>query len=351
MHIKTILTAVVTSLLFISCGTGEPKEKQEGLSPTEQAYATDWYNKTKTMFGALPEAADPTTVKAQLGKKLYYETALSINNTMSCNSCHMLDQYGVDNLPTSPGHDGTLGERNSPTVYNASFHIAQFWDGRAADLKEQAKGPILNPIEMGIPDEATAVQRIADIPEYSEMFSAAFPEEEAPISYENIAGAIAEFEKCLNTPSRFDEFMNGNVEALSQEEIKGMETFVSAGCITCHMGPGLGGKMYQKFGLVQGPYWVYTGSEKHDRGRAEVTGNESDEFFFKVPSLRNVAKTAPYLHDGSVASLEEVIKIMGITQLGKELTSEEIASIETFLNSLTGDIPEYALNKKELVSN
>ena len=204
---KAALALILLTFFLASCDEGEPKEKQEGLSPTEQAYATDWYNKTKTMFGALPEAADPGTAKAKLGKKLYYETALSINNTKSCNSCHMLDQYGVDNLPTSPGHDGTLGERNSPTVYNASFHIAQFWDGRAADLKEQAKGPILNPIEMGIPDESTAVQRISDIPEYSELFAAAFPDEESAISYENIAEAIGEFEKSLITPSRFDDFI------------------------------------------------------------------------------------------------------------------------------------------------
>lgn len=299
-------------------------------------------SRAQGVFRPLPEGASFDSPKAQLGKKLYFETALSINNEMSCNSCHLLDNFGVDNEPTSPGHEGKRGDRNSPSVYNASLHVAQFWDGRAANLVEQAKGPILNPVEMGIPDEATAEKRIQAIEAYGPLFASAFPEDPS-ISYQHIAEAIGAFEECLITPSPFDDYLAGNIDALSATQREGLKSFIDAGCITCHMGSGLGGNMYQKFGLINGPYWDYTGSTRHDRGRAEVTDNEAEEFIFKVPSLRNVSKTGPYFHDGVVADLGEAVRIMAKTQLNKELSEEEVKSIVNFLESLTGSIPEKAL--------
>lgn len=323
-----------------SCGDSTQTSQTEDSQTDSLDLALQ--QKAKAIFSSLPESADPNSPKAVLGRKLYFETALSINNSLSCNSCHLLDQYGVDNLPTSPGHDGTKGDRNSPTVYNSSFHFAQFWDGRAANLTEQAKGPILNPIEMGLPDEKTAVKRIKDIEAYQSLFAAAFPEEKDPINYQNIAAAIAAFEETLNTPAPFDAYLAGDLNALSPIQKEGLTLFMNKACISCHMGPGLGGNMFQKFGLVQGPYWEYTHSEKQDKGKASVTNNPTDEFFFKVPSLRNIAKTGPYFHDGSVESLTDAVDIMAKTQLGQSLTPEEINAMVAFLESLTGTIPDHA---------
>lgn len=346
-NINLAWTALFTAIL-VGCG-GSPESNPDAGSKEKapEQKENKLLKKAQAYFKVLPEAESFDRPIAQLGKKLYYETALSFSGEMSCNSCHMLDKYGVDNEPTSPGHKGERGERNSPSVYNAYFHIAQFWDGRAEDLKAQAAGPILNPVEMGVADSNVAVKNIEAIQDYIGLFEKAFPNEEQPISYSNITGAIAEFEKTLRTPSKFDDYLAGNAEALNAEELKGMETFINSGCITCHMGPGLGGQMYQKFGLVNGPYWEYTGSERQDEGRFTVTGKESDKQFFKVAALRNVAKTAPYFHDGSVESLDEAVKIMGTTQLGRDLSDEDVSSIVVFLNTLTGEIPPYALNKQE----
>lgn len=331
-------------LLLASCA-----QKQREI-PDLPDPAVELQKKASTLFGVLPEAADHNTPLARLGKQLYFETALSINRELSCNSCHPVDRYGVDNLPTSPGHEGKTGDRNSPTVYNAYFHVAQFWDGRAKDLVEQAKGPILNPVEMGMPDERMAVKRISAKKEYQQLFVAAFPGSENPISYDHMALAIAEFEKTLRTPAPFDAFVAGELSALNSRQLRGLKTFMESGCTTCHLGPGLGGNLFQKFGLVKGPYWVFTDSRLHDRGKAEVSGNAAEEFVFKVPSLRNVEKTGPYFHDGSVAGLERAVHVMGITQLGRELTEDEVKDIAAFLQSLTGEIPAHALPEKETAS-
>ena len=274
---------------------------------------------------------------------LYYEKRLSKNHDISCNSCHQLDKYGVDGEATSPGHKGQRGGRNSPTSYNAALHLAQFWDGRAADVEEQAKGPILNPIEMAMPDEASVLKVLKSMPEYVEMFAAAFEGEgEAAVTYDNLAKAIGAFERKLVTPSRWDDFLKGNEAVLSDEEKKGFVEFANAGCITCHSGPGVGGNMYQKLGLVKA--WP----NQKDVGREEVTKNKADNMMFKVPSLRNIAKTGPYFHDGSVASLEEAVKMMAEHQLGKTLTDEQVKSIVTFLNVLTGTIPEEYVKEPKL---
>ena len=343
---KAIIT-LFTGILLTSCGDSQSGDNQGSGQKQETEDRTEKDAKIMKManayFKPLPEAKSFDRPIAKLGKKLYYETALSTSGEMSCNSCHMLDNFGVDNEPTSPGHDGTRGERNSPSVYNAYFHISQFWDGRAEDLKEQAKGPVLNPIEMGMTSEPAAVEAIVAIQDYAEMFNQAFPDDQNPVTFDNIAEAIAEFEHTLATPGAFDDYLNGDEDALSLEQRDGLQAFMDAGCTTCHMGPGLGGSMYQKFGLVEGPYWEYTGSERKDEGRFEVTEKESDRYVFKVPALRNVTKTAPYFHDGSVDDLGEAVKIMGKTQLGKDLDDETVKSIVTFLESLTGEAPDYAL--------
>lgn len=288
------------------------------------------------IFGKLPtEVANKdnpiTDAKIYLGRKLYYETKLSKAGDLSCNSCHDLARFGVDGEPTSPGHEGQRGNRNSPTVYNAALHFVQFWDGRAVNVEEQAKGPILNPVEMAMPSEAAVVKLLKGDREYVSLFKQAYPDQKNPITYDNLARAIGAFERRLMTPSRFDAYLAGDTKALSNDERKGLKAFIDTGCITCHSGPALGGGMYQKLGLVR-PF------ETKDRGRAEVTKATTDEKLFKVPSLRNIAETAPYFHDGSVKEIEEAIRLMAAHQLGKDLKDQEVASIATFLRALTGKI-------------
>lgn len=228
---------------------------------------------------------------------------------------------------TSLGALGERGDRNSPTVFNAGFHMAQFWDGRAADLKEQAKGPIMNPVEMAIPDEATAINNLREAG-YSEYFAKAFPAAAEPMTYDNMAEAIAAFERTLITADRFDEFLKGDNNALTADEKQGLRTFISTGCIACHSGSMLGATMYQKMGLVN----AYANTT--DIGREAVTGNASDRFVFKVSPLRDVSRTAPYFHDGAAATLEEAVEQMAWLQLGRRLSAEDTASIVTFLNAL-----------------
>lgn len=275
--------------------------------------------------------------KAELGRKLFFEPRLSANGAISCNSCHNLASYGVDNRSTSLGHKAQLGGRNSPTVLNATLHASQFWDGRAANLTEQAKGPILNPIEMALPNEAEAVARIASIEGYQAEFKRAFPDQKNPISYQNIAEAIATFESTLVTPSRFDRFLKGDTTALTTQEKTGAQLFVDKGCVSCHNGAAIGGGSFQKFGLVK-PY-----ARQKDPGRFAVTQAEQDRFAFKVPSLRNITRTYPYFHDGQVWDLEEAITIMAETQLGLTLSDQDLQALVSFLSSLEGDIPEEAL--------
>jgi len=306
-------------------------------------------------FEPLPEVAENpenplNDAKVLLGKMLYYDPRLSKSGFISCNTCHNLARYGVDNLPTSIGHRWAIGPRNAPTVYNAAIHIAQFWDGRAKDVEEQALGPIVNPIEMAMPTPEDAVKVVKSIPEYVELFKKAFPEDSDPVKYENIGKAIGAFERTLMTPSRFDEFLKGKTDALTEQEKRGLKTFIEVGCASCHNGAGVGGHMFAKFGQIK-EYWketypyVLVGKPaiKVDFGRFGVTKKEEDMFVFKVPSLRNIEHTYPYFHDGSVWSLEDAVRIMAKTQLGKELTDQQVKDIVAFLKALTGEIPKHAL--------
>ncbi len=282
-----------------------------------------------------PESNPTTPEKVKLGKMLYYDPRLSKSGFISCNSCHNLATFGVDNQETSIGHRWQLGPRNAPTVLNAMLHIAQFWDGRAKDLEEQAKGPIVNPVEMAMPDSTHAVEVIKSIPEYVDLFKKAFPDSKDPVTYDNIAKAIAAFERTLLSPSRFDRFLKGDVTALNKEEKEGLKLFMEKGCSACHNGVAVGGQMYSKFGITK-PY------PSKDLGRYEVTKKESDKHVFKVASLRNVAVTYPYFHDGKVWKLEEAVRIMAELQLGTKLSDDEVKKIVAFLNTLTGDIPKEA---------
>lgn len=312
-----------------------------------QKPAADQYagllEKAKASFSPLTKFADNpenpiTPEKVTLGRVLYFDKRLSKEGNISCNSCHNLETYGVDNQPTSLGDGGERGGRNSPTVLNAAYHFAQFWDGRAKDVEEQAGGPILNPIEMSMPDQDFVIKRLQGITGYQEMFAKAFPGEQQPINYGNVQKSIAAFERELITPSRFDEYLAGNENALTNEEKKGLQTFMDAGCTACHSGTVLGGQMYQKFGLA-GNYWDFTHSAKVDNGRYLVTNNEADKYIFKVPSLRNVEKTHPFFHDGSITDLGEAVKIVAKLQLNKDLTPEQVNDIVYFLKSLTGTVP------------
>ena len=318
-----------------------------GVGPWAQAQdRAELSSQAKQIFGTPPEEAasesNPVTEpKIELGRKLYYDPRLSKNHDVSCNSCHALAEFGVDGAPTSKGHRGQRGGRNSPSVYNAAFHIAQFWDGRAPDVEEQAKGPPLNPIEMAMPSKQAIEAVLQSIPDYGPLFRAAFPDEEGPITYDQMARAIGAFERRLVTPSAFDRFQSGELDALSEVELKGLGLFIETGCITCHNGPVIGGAMYQKIGLIH-PY------PTEDLGRYEVTKSEADRYVFKVQSLRNVAKTGPYFHDGKIQPLEEVVVLMAHHQLGRELPEAEVNSIVAFLGSLTGAIDAEYIAMPEL---
>lgn len=290
-----------------------------------------------SIFTPLPQEATPgnyqmTEELVQLGRMLWFDPRLSINQQQSCNTCHLLDQYGVDGLPLSVGHDGKPVRRNAQSIFNAAFHIAQFWDGRAPTVEEQAKMPIMSASEMGMQSREQVEEVLRSIPGYAGLFAAAFPDDANPITFNNVGMAIGAFERRLITPSRFDRFLIGDYGQLTPEEQRGLARFINVGCVTCHVGVTVGGLMFKKLGEVE-PY------PTNDNGRFDITGVESDRHVFKVQSLRNIVKTAPYLHDGSIPTLEEMVRLMGRYQLGKQLTDSEIAEIITFLHTLTGELP------------
>ncbi|EES88835.1 cytochrome-c peroxidase [Helicobacter canadensis] len=280
----------------------------------------------------IPDSIPFDEQKARLGKKLYLDANLSKDKTISCNSCHPLENYGVDNLRLSLGVGGaTNGATNSPTSFNSVFNFVQFWDGRAKDLQEQAAGPLLNPVEHGMTEDAV-VAAVKDNPEYVKSFGELYEE---GITFLTITDAIAEFEKTLLTPnSPFDKWLKGDENAITPAAKRGFEAFKSNGCISCHQGQNVGGNMYQKIGIFE----PYNGSGPNGNlGRYNVTQDENDKLVFKVPSLRNIAKTAPYFHDGSVETLEVAVQLMAFYQLGKFLDNEVVMDIVSFLESLTGE--------------
>lgn len=279
----------------------------------------------------MPGAENDTSERIALGAMLFSEVRLSSNDSQSCASCHHLGgNPGVDNLPTSLGAEGQPGVRNTPTVLNAGWQSSQFWDGRAKDLADQAGQPILNPIEMGMPDEQAVIDKLAGLPGYPEAFARAFPGAEPALTYANLREAIAAFERTLRSESRFDDFLRGDGSALSEQEQRGLNTFISVNCVRCHDGPLLGGTLHERLG-IEAPY-----HNQADQGRYEVTGEEKDRMVFKVSQLRNVAVTGPWFHDGTGTELGEVVRIMARIQLATELKEGQVEDILAFLNALTG---------------
>jgi len=336
MRIRPILLLAAAALVIAA-----------GVAIAQQRSADDQLWEQATLyFKPLPDAApnpnNPVTVaKVELGKMLYFDPRLSKDGNISCNSCHNLATFGVDRLPTSPGDAGEHGDRNSPTVLNAALHGSQFWDGRAEDVEHQAGMPILNPVEMAIPSEEFLVGRLSQYPDYQEHFAAAFPDDHPPLTYHNISRALGAFERTLLTPSRFDDYLRGDRQALSAEERHGLQTFMGMGCTSCHNGVNVGGHIFRKFGLNDS-YWHQTHSAKIDEGRFRVTGDEEDMYVFRVQSLRNVAETYPYFHDGSVATLEEAVRVMSRLQVGMDLEEADVRGVVAFLKSLSGKVPASA---------
>ncbi|MBB4211709.1 cytochrome c peroxidase [Rhodothalassium salexigens DSM 2132] len=332
MHIRSTILA-----LSLAAVTAAPAAAIEPSQLAAQA---------RQMFEPLPatmpdQGIDATADMVTLGKMLFFEPRLSRSQLISCNTCHNLATGGADLQATSVGHGWERGGRNAPTVLNAGFHIAQFWDGRAADLAEQAAGPIANPVEMSH-SHTDAVATLKTIPGYAAPFAAAFPDADEPITIERMTKAIAAYEQTLTTPDApFDRFLNGDLTALDATERAGLDAFMTKGCVGCHSGALLGGDQYQPFGLVQAPSDAVRPPE--DTGRHQVTGDEADKYLFKVPSLRNVALTPPYFHSGAVWSLGEAVSIMAESQLGMSLTDAEVAEITAFLKTLTGKQPQVDL--------
>ncbi|HMM64976.1 MAG TPA: cytochrome-c peroxidase [Mesorhizobium sp.] len=307
------------------------------------AQADELRDRALEMFKPVPSTVPAvrgnpiTSEKIVLGKALFFDPRMSASGVFSCNSCHNLATGGDDNLETSIGHGWQKGPRNAPTALNAVFNEAQFWDGRAEDLKAQAKGPVQAGVEMAN-TPTNVVATLNSMPQYVDWFKAAFPEESEPVTFDNFAKAIEAFEATLITPAPFDSYLNGDDAALSEVQKTGLDLFIDKGCASCHSGINVGGNGYYPFGLVQKP-----GADvlpEGDKGRFAVTATADDSYVFRAAPLRNVAVTAPYFHSGKVWDLKEAVTIMGEAQLGEELNEQEVVAIVAFLGSLTGKVPE-----------
>ena len=312
-----------------------------------QAGATDWQ--------ALPETApapadNPTTeAKVELGKMLYMDPRFSSKGTVSCNSCHNVMEGGDDSRSVSMGVHGKTGGRNAPTVWNSAFHSVQFWDGRAALLEDQAKGPVANPVEMGMEDVETAMERVRRIPGYKAYFEKAFGENSMTV--DNAAKAVAAFERTLITPnSAYDKYVKGDKTAMNEQQVRGMDKFASSGCTSCHSGAAfngpqmkLGEGFFTKFPTFDDSEYVTRYKLADDKGRQEVTGDSADANMFRTPTLRNITDTAPYFHNGSVNDLAEAVRVMAKTQLNKDLPDADVQDIVAFLGALTGEYPEITM--------
>lgn len=310
-------------------------------------YADELMDQARAIFQPIPatppELADnpSTPEKLALGKMLFFEPRLSQSHNISCASCHNLGLGGADMLETSLGHRSQHGGRNAPTVFNAAFNTAQFWDGRAKDLFDQAGGPIVNPIEMAITKEHV-LEQLNSIPGYVKAFRAAFADQGDPISMENVQKSIALFEATLITPNApFDKYLGGDATALSDDQKAGLQIFMDNGCAGCHDGINIGGGQYQPFGVVEKPGAEFLPPD--DTGRFEVTKSVADEYVFKVPTLRNIALSPPYFHTGKSWDLKQAVSVMGTSQLGVEITDAEIDKVVAFLQSLNGELPQVAI--------
>ncbi len=290
----------------------------------------------------IPKSLPIDHQQSELGKKLFFDPKLSANNSIACATCHIVSHAGADNKSVSTGINGQKGDLNSPPVFNALFNIAQFWDGRAQDLAQQAEGPILNPVEMGMPNWQTLIQKLSKLPDYQHAFKQVFPDQ--GITKATITYAIAQFERTLLSPnSPFDRYLKGDKSAISEQAKQGYQLFKSYGCIACHNGINIGGNLFQKAGVFKPLTDESKQLHKWD-GRFQVTHDPIDKGYVKVPSLRNIALSAPYFHDGSVPTLRKAVQRMGERQLGIILKDKEIDQIITFLKTLTGQYQERDFN-------
>ncbi len=326
---KILLWIHAFFLILSGCGSGPSDPSNATVHKGFQK--VDFPNEARELITPIPQFQSYNDSKAKLGKKLFRDPRLSKDNTISCSHCHRLDKGGVDGLQFSIGVGGKVGHINAPTVFNAGNNFVQFWDGRARNLKEQAKFPITNPKEMASSFKEI-IAKLSKDSAYQKAFKALYKE---GITEDTIVNALTEFQKALVTPnSRFDQYLRGNKEILTEEEVKGFQLFKSKGCIACHNGVNVGGNMYQKIGVMQ----KYS-DPSHNLGRYNVTKREEDKYYFKVPSLRNIDLTAPYFHNGLVATLNDAVQLMAYYQLGKILKQEESHKIVLFLKTLTGKTP------------
>jgi cytochrome c peroxidase len=328
---RRLRLALVVVMLSFACGGAPDGPESTRVTAAELSLFAPLPVSLATRSGVTSGAA--LEARIALGRALFHEPRLSDGHDVSCSTCHALNGWGADGRRVSYGHDGRAGSRNAPTVYNAAGHFVQFWDGRARDVEEQAMGPILNPIEMGMQSSEAVLRHLRASPSYVRAFRAAFPDESRPITYDNVGRAIGAFERGLLTPGRWDRFLDGDTTALTLAEQGGLKTFVAVGCAGCHAGAFVGGDRYALAGVVRP--WPTSA----DSGRYQVTGLVEDLFVFKVPSLRNVAMTSPYFHDGSVTSLAEAVRMMAHHQLGRTLTAPETQGIVAYLEALTGNLP------------
>jgi cytochrome c peroxidase len=328
LHRAAAAGALAAMALAAWAGAAPPRREATAIPP-------DYLDS----FLPLPERFDTpanrtTQAKVALGRALFFDRRLSQNGSLSCHDCHDLKRFfGADGRMVSPGHVGQPGRRNSPTVYNAAGFVAQFWDGRSPDVEDQSKQPILNPVEMAMPDVSQVLATLRAIPGYQGLFAEAFPGARPAVTYDNMALAIGAFERGLVTPGPFDAFLRGQEGALGPEQRHGFRRFVELGCAACHNGPALGGQTFEAIGHIR-PY-----PDEADLGRYEVTGDAADRMRFRVPGLRNVARTGPYYHDGSIAGLDEAVRSMATHQLGVELAAEDLEAVLAFLGALTGVPP------------
>jgi cytochrome c peroxidase len=342
---------IVAGLAATACNRPAPADRAApaAAAPAKvaAAVAEPLMATAQSLFKPIPDTApalpgNPATPeKLELGRMLYFDPRLSASHAISCGSCHNIGLGGTDNQPTSIGHHWQRGARNAPTVLNAVFNTAQFWDGRAADLQAQAGGPMVNPVEMASP-EAHVTEQLKGIPGYHDAFAKAFPGDGDPITLANVEKAIAVFEAGLLTPDApFDRYLKGDAAALTDVQKQGLQRFIDKGCAGCHGGINVGGGMYAKFGVVASPGAAMR--PPGDKGRSAVTGMTGDAYIFKVPTLRNIALTAPYFHTGSVWDLRQAVEVMANAQLGTTLSASDVDEITAFLGTLTGTQPKVAV--------
>lgn len=345
MRTATLLLTATALLALSACGkAADDGASQENQTLTMGPATEELMKQAREQFKIIPgsykdiEGNKATEAQIALGSMLYHDPRLSGSHAISCASCHNIGLGGGDNDSTSIGHKWQMGARNAPTVLNAVFNTAQFWDGRAKDLYEQAGGPLVNPIEMNSPKEHVAEQ-LKSIPGYAQYFATAFPGQQDAISLENAQTAITAFETTLITPnSKFDQYLAGNAQALDKGQKDGLKLFMDKGCAACHNGVNIGGSMFAKFGVASDPDPKYR--PPADKGRSAITKNPADDYAFKVPSLRNITLTAPYFHTGSAWDLNEAVKVMAKAQVGQDLNDQDTAKIVAFLGSLKGDTPK-----------